>query len=300
MGQSNQPVKKDVKGDIQFRLVTANNDKYFDDIENKCNYFKYIGFESLLMIFLNFRKGQIDENLNKYFNDYNGERCSNFSKRVIYEECLDETNFNLLLKSKIIKNLLVGNNADDNSLSYFNSFYSNYFSTASKLLKNFIKIISDSNFKYKGEEIPKICFLSFAFYYGNAPMKIKIESFFNLLCNENSMIHSQDIRLKTIVFFLISAGSGISLITLNEFAQSDSKVRDKFHEDEFIRIYDMYQVKDSIRSLNNFIKTVFELSDYNDCKEINFEVFNFNFKRYGFYWLFYPSGTRNYLESNTD
>jgi len=295
-------VRKPAPTDIQFRKVTAKNDSYFQKMENDYNFFQYYNLEDLVFQILRFYDKESNEELNKKLEEYNTQQGV---KRKNSVNIMTEVFFDKFLESKIIKTVLLGDdyiNSDDYTkhTRQFKAFYAQFFNYSNKTYKNFHKAFFGEKLHSHDDFVPKAVLLPLAFYYGNAQMRVKIEVFFNLLCNEEGNISLNDYNFRLLLFSLIAAGSGVSLLSLNDLGKEDEEIRKEFSEEEFIRIYDVYQIKDILRILDDVLMRLFDVKDLAENKELNFEAYKAQFTQQSLYWLFYPSGVRNYLEANPE
>ena len=303
--QSNQKLsKKPVPVDIQFRKVKGKNDQYFKSVEETANLFLNYNFEEIIYLLLSFQSNETNEELQTRFKEYNLENKIVTKKDSV--EIIKECYFLKFLESKIIHNPLVNQdslyvgNSGSKDLNLFKGFYGYFYTYLHKTYKNFFKDFYGHKIHSSDDYLPKVFLLPLAFYYGQAQMRVKIEVFFNFLANGKDSICSIDFNLRALIFALLSCASGSSLLALNDLAKDDQDVRKQFSEDEFVRIYDLYQVKDCLRVTEEVICKLFEITNMKEFKEIDIEVFKWHFTKGGFYWLFYPEGVRNYLESHPE
>jgi len=300
----NSLVKKSVPVDIQFRKLVSKNDQYFLNLETNANFFQHYSVEDLVYSILRYHPDKFNESLNEDYENYNNEKQLTPNNKQV--NIMSEYMFDMFLDKKILKTVLldqeaVYGNEGKKDLDQFKAFYGNYFVYLYKTYKNFHKHFFGEKVKKGDDEfVPKLGLLPLAFYYGVGQMRIKIEVFFNLLCSKNDTINLQDYNLRTLIFFLIAGASGVSLLALNNVATEDEEVRKQFTEDEFVRIYDLYEIKDCIRTMDEILGKLFDTTDLSVNKEISCEEFKWSFTKHGFYWLFYPSGVRNHLEVNCE
>jgi hypothetical protein len=298
-------VKKSAPVDIQFRRVVSKNDQYFLNFETNANFFTNYSVEDLVFTILRYHPEKFNESLDEDYTNYNAEKGLT-PKNCKHVNIMSEYMFDMFLEKRILKTSLIDQeavygNEHLKDLNQFKSFYGHYFISLYKSYKSYHNTFFKEKVKKGDDEfVPKLGLLPLAFYYGQGQMRAKIELFFNLLCNQNDTISLQDYNLRTLIFFLIASASTASLIALDKFATEDEETRKSFSENEYVRIYDFYQVKDCIRVMEEILAKLFDTTDLSVDKEISSEEFKWSFTKHGLYWLFYPSGVRNYLEVNSD
>ena len=290
-------IKKPHPEDIPFKIIPSDNDKYFKQFEVDINFFSHYNIDELMYFFISFQDYQYDTEITSCYKEYTKKNQINTDGMHNDLEIMSEGFFIKFLDNKIIKNVLINQDfAYSKGQDFiFKAYYSHFFKFLNKTYKNFHKQIFGNKFK-SDLIVPKLCLYPIAFYFSQSQMKIKMEIFYSLVSNYHGKINILDFKLRLLLFSLIACGSGIFLLALNEIAKENEDVRATFQEDEFIRIYDMYQIKDYLRILDDVLAQIFDVTDVNLFVEIDYEVFSWRIAEKNLFWLFNPSGVRNYLE----
>ena len=279
--QQIQKIKhKKPQPDIEFKIRKSKNDLHFNKIENTTNFFKYMNISDYLDCLLNFGLMDKEKRLNKSH--------SNEMKLTV---------FTVFLECKILQNILVFSESGRNEVNYnyFKNFYINVFEFMYKSYKSFYKTINDEKLRQEEKSIPKLGLIPLGIFNCIGSNRSKLELVFNLCANEDYELETESKDLKLLVFFLLMIPSGIYLLTLNETAKEDDREREVFPEDEFIRIYDVYQVKDCLRGIEIVLEKLFKSES-----KLSYEAFEKNVLEQKLEFIVSASGVRNFLENMTE
>jgi len=285
--------------DYTLKIKQGKNEEFFK-IQEKQILLKCFNYEEVIFILNKYNSAsenqsalQLEETIKK------NSMIKNFD--YSYFESIKIENIQILFERRIFKNVLTSNLAsNDNILSFNQSFIKHYSSFIYKTYKNFNKIEYNDKSKMSVEYIPKLILLPFILQNSNGSYRNKLNFLFNILSNESSIVNLTDYRLKAVFFFLLMSPSGISLLALNELSNKDESIRKGFPEEEFVRIYDMYQVKDGIRNMKALLSKLFKTDSLDQNKELDFNGFTNSFIENGLLFLFSNSGVREYMEANND
>lgn len=301
MGNRNKNtlIPKVLPPDYTLKLKYGKNEDFFKVFDKQLA-FKSFNYEEVIFLLNKYNSSienqsslQIDENLKKNSN----LKETSFS----YLESIKIENIQILFNRRILKNVLSSNYTNNENILTFNQSFIKHFSCFMyKTYRNFNKIEYNDKSKMSIEYIPKLILIPFILQNTNGSYRNKLNFLFNILCNESSQVSIIDYRLKVIFFFLLMCPSGISLLILNEIANEDENTRKVFPEEEFVRIYDMYQVKDGIRNMKVLLLKLFKTNSFDNNKILNFNEFTNSFIENGFLFLFSNSGVREYMETNND
>ena len=290
-------VRKPIQPDVNFKAKLSKNDEYFKKIEKDANLLSLFNIEELFYLLNEHQKdSQEGINSNRII-----ENSDSFTKESSMIQGFKEDLFNLFLEKKICKNSLINQNkVDEKDKSYFLSFYKHYIHFLVKSFKNLYKILYEEKLQSDVNYVPKLAIIPLFFYFGKGTIKSKTDLLFNILSNSDYQISLGDNKIRILLFFLILGSSGIFLLALNEYAKEDEEVRKVFQENEFVRLYDMYQVKDATRIMDKMLKSLFSVDDLSSNKSISYDEFIKKFHENQYYWIFSASGVRGYLESNQE
>jgi hypothetical protein len=263
--------------DIEFRIIKGKNEPIFKNVEDTCNFLKYLQLHEYLELLFSYQITTVDSSS--------------------HLGIMRETNFPMFLEMKILKNILVFAESGRNDVNYtlFKDFYTNFFSFLHKTYKSYYKSVYDEKLHQEETSVPKLTLVPLGLFHCGGSNKAKIELIFNLCCNDNYEVEANSEVLRMLFFFILIIPSGVTLLTLNAVAKENDSVRDMFPEDEFIRIYDAYQVKDSLRELDKVLGILFKGEE-----RLSFEAFQKSILTNNLEWIFSSAGVRNYLETHND
>lgn len=194
------------------------------------------------------------------------------------------------LKNKLLKHPLVVENSSisERDMSDFISFISKYLEFSNKNYKSFMK--AHAGEKAKSGFIPKVSLFPLTFLYSSSTEnRTKISLMFNLFSENGVFKESND--LFTFVYFLLACPTNILLLAINEVAKEDSSLRSKLPEEDFLELYRMFEVKDSIAIAKLFTDELF-----NSGRSIQFNEFEDIILSKKLFWIFSPSGVRKRFE----
>lgn len=306
--KNNQIIKKPKQKELQYNKLTSENDKIFLIIENhETNFLSQFELDTLLLILNTTQSKQTNSELNEKYNSHNS--LKSIRTRSLNIEIIEEPFFLKLLSKKIVSNVIINQDSSnfDQNKRIFLTYFTHYFSFMYKSFKNFYKDFFGEKYYNTANDmdfIPKIVITALFFQYSNSSMLDKIDLFTSIVLNTNrnsSYINSNDFVLRLFLYSLVNSCSCIALFSLNELGKEDVDIRSKFSEDDFVRLYNAYQVKDCLRITNDVVCMLFDISSDEEIgvsKEISVDTFKWNFISNSLYWIFYPSGVRSYLESN--
>lgn len=189
------------------------------------------------------------------------------------------------LKNKVFKHPLVSENTSitEKDIDEFSSFIIKYLDFAGKNYKGFMKTLG---IKVSSKELPKLALLTLSFLYSaDSQNSLKINLMFNILSENGKLKQSNNLLI--FVFFCMSSCTNILLLTINEIAKENPNIRKLLSEDDFIELYKMFEVKDSISIANKYCEELFT-----DGKEIALANFEDIIIKKKLYWIFDPSGVR--------
>ena len=198
------------------------------------------------------------------------------------------------LKNKLIKHPLVVENSSisEGDISEFTNFISKYLDFLSKNYKSFMK--AHNGQKVKSGFIPKISLFPLTFLYSSSTEnRTKISLMFNLFSLNGILQENSD--LFTFVYFLLTCPTNILLLAINEVAKEDSSLRSKLPEDDFLELYRMFEVKDSIAIAKLFIDDLFSSG-----RTIQINDFENKILSKKLFWIFSPSGVRKRFETYSE
>ncbi len=195
------------------------------------------------------------------------------------------------LKNKLLKHPLVveNNTITERDISDFTSFISKFLDFLSKNYKSFMK--THHGEKVKSGFIPKISLFPLTFLYSSSTEnRTKISLMFNLFSENGVLQENSD--LFTFVYFLLTCPTNILLLAINEVAKEDNSLRNKLPEDDFLELYRMFEVKDSIAIAKLFIEELFSSG-----RSVQINDFENNILTKKLFWIFTPSGVRKRFET---
>lgn len=258
--------------DLAFESFRGVNDQYF--LFDKKNYIQYLTLSDMLQFIYSIAPEE--------------------TRDKSYLDIVSVNKLPILLKNKILKHPLVVDNVneDDNTYKVFVPCFNRSFSFIYKNYKKIHKDIYGSKWDKK-DGIPKLCMLSYAFQStGSTTMnRYKVNIMFNIFAEQGELKYdSKDFRV--FLYFMFVNSTNVALLSLDEVAQEDENVRKQFPEEVFLKIYSVYETKDSQEAVEEYLNSLF-----NGNKSLTYSDFEKNLMDKKLYYIFSPSGVRNYLET---
>ena len=335
MGQKQSIKEKPKKmplSDYTYNPIKGNNDIYFTKIELNFNLLNQFNIENYLYL-VNTNQNELNIEKNKNFINASNLKTNEYDKEIEtvdplssiegYKENLElsieENNKSCLktnsllqlfkenmilafIEKKITRNALIDQNKiNDKDIAYFKNFYYKFSDSCTTSFKAFCKKYNHHKLNTpKGQDCyPKYFLAALGFVFCVSTYRNKLFLLFNILSNNSHCVSSKDFKLKLFMFILLSTPSSNFVSALEKFAQEDEDVRKEFPQEEGIRLYGAYEFKDIIRTMENIIKDIFEVSNLEEQEKIlNFDEFSSTFVSKNYFWLFSSSGIRAYLERN--
>lgn len=258
--------------DLKFESFRGVNDQYF--IIDKKNYIQHLTLSDMLQFIYSIIPDE--------------------TKEKSYLDVVPTNKLPILLKNKILKHPLVIDhvNEDDSSHKVFVPFFGKSFNFIYKNYKKIHKDIYGSKWEKK-DSIPKICILPYAFQLtgNNTLNRYKVNIMFNIFA-EQGELKKNNKDLKVFLFFMFVNSTNVALLTLDEIAQEDENVRKQIPEEVFLKIYSVYETKDSQEAIEEFLNKLFGTSS-----SLNYSDFEKNLMDNKLYFIFSNSGVRSYLEN---
>lgn len=269
--------RKSPPRDIEFKSFTGSNESYFDKIDVEINFLKYLELHQYLETLYSYG--------NKDDTDYS------------HKEEIGENVFGMFIELKLLKSAIVYSESISVESNYnlFKDYYSRFFTYLHKVYKNYYKEAFGEKLKQEEKAVPKISLIPLGIYQCHSTNKSKMELIFNTCSNDDYELESNSETLRMFIFFMLIIPSCVSLLSLNEVAKERDDIRKSFPEEIFIKMYDAYQVKDSLRELENVISSLF-----NGKEKLSYNEFRDNIIEKGLVWLFTSSGVRDYLEKHNE
>jgi hypothetical protein len=258
--------------DLKFDSFRGINDQYF--IIDKKNYIQYLTLSDMLQFIYSI--------------------VPDITKDKSYLDVVPINKLPILLKNKIIKHPLVIDhvNEDDRSHKVFVPFFSKSFKF---IFKNYKKIHKDVHGKKWDiqDSIPKLCILPYAFQLtdNNTLNRYKVNIMFNIFA-EQGELKKNNLDFKIFLYFMFVISTNVALLTLDEIAQEDEDVRKQIPEEVFLKIYSVYETKDSQEAVEEFLNSLF-----GDKSSLVYSDFEKSLMDNKLYYIFSNSGVRNYLEN---
>lgn len=259
--------------DLKFDNFSSKNDKYF--LNEKANYINYLNLSDMLQFIYSIPADS-----------------SNHSRSYLDEVAVSK--LGILIRNKIIRHPLIYShvNEDDKGYKVFLSYFSKSHKFTYKNYKSYFKTLYNQKLQQQEETFPKICLFPLAFQFsGNNLNRYKVNIMFNLLA-EDGVLKSNSMDLKLFLYFMFVFCTNITLLALDEVAQEDDEVRKAIPEEDFLNVYKVYETKDSVEAVDEFINTLFGTR-----KELNYSDFEKSLLDNKLYYIFSSSGTRHYLEN---
>lgn len=263
--------------DIEFKTFTGTNESYFEKIDIDVNFLKYLELHQFLESLYSYGSQQVTDNSHK--------------------EELSENVFGMFVELKLLKSALVypESSSVESNYNLFKDYYSRFFTYLHKVYKNYFKEAYGEKLKQEVKSVPKLALIPLGLYQCHSSNKSKMELIFNTCCNDDYELEAKSDTFRMFVFFLLIIPSCVCLLSLNEIAKEREEIRKSFPEEIFIKMYDAYQVKDSLREMENVISSLFNGKDV-----LSFNEFRDNIIERGLVWIFTSSGVRDYLEKHNE
>lgn len=258
------------------KTFRSKNDKYFDNI---FNYLQYLTINEFLQFIYTIEPDQGEQNLvgNKSY----------YREVPIYQ-------LPILFKTKLLNHPLVVNFTDERNVDFrrFTNFYSKYFDNLYKNYKSLYKNIFNHKLRESVDCLPKLVLIPLAFHAcsQSTPNSLKLEIFFNLLC-DNGELKKDSSDLFIFLYFMFVCPTNVSLLSLNDLAEEDDDVRKYFPEDIFYNLYSSYELKDSRDAVQDFINNLF-----GDKDSLDYSQFERNMLDKSLYFIFSETGVRQILD----
>jgi hypothetical protein len=258
--------------DLKFDSFRGINDQYFI-IDNK-NYIQYLTLSDMLQFIYSIVPDE--------------------TKEKSYLDVVPINKLPILLKNKILKHPLVIDhvNEDDKNHKVFVPFFGKSFKFILKNYKKIHKEIYGNKWENK-DAIPKLSILTYAFQLtgNNTLNRYKVNIMFNIFAEQGELKRNNK-DLKVFLYFMFVNSTNVALLTLDEIAQEDEDVRKQIPEEVFLKIYSVYETKDSQEAVEEFINKLF-----GDSSSLTYSDFEKNLMDNKLYYIFSNSGVRNYLEN---
>lgn len=224
---------------------------------------------------------------------------SEYYTMIIYSfnekgKLLKEPNYIAFVNNKLLQNPLI-NDYTINSDGVFNkySLFSQYFYESYFLVhKTIHKQIH--NEKYHEEGLPLYPFIIIGILYCYSSYTNKIEMMFNIISNKSGNVSKKDNFTSMFFYSLFSLASSCLLTAMKMASDKDESFKFGMTEDEFVEVYDGYQVKDAINSAKIVLDRLFEEKDTITYEEFLKKVLNCKLLNN----ILYPSGIRYLIDNN--
>lgn len=138
---------------------------------------------------------------------------------------------------------------------------------------------------------PLISFFPAGFLYCSGNLRNKFSLFYNLVADKGTFISKDSTKLYSLIYFMLIVPSNIFLLAINELAKDDDTYRRILPEEDFYKLYDIYQVKDAEGLAHDFINKLFQ-----EDNKMNYPTFEERIVSKELHWLFYPKGIRCQFE----
>jgi hypothetical protein len=207
---------------------------------------------------------------------------------------LKEPNFIAFVNNKLLKNPLIGEytiNSDGiyNKYSLFSQYlFESYYLVHKSIHKQI------HNEKYHNEGVPLYPYIIIGILYCYSSYTNKIEVIFNVLSNRTEFVSKKNNFTTMFFYSLFSIASTCLLTAIKMACEKDETLKLIITEDEYIEIYDGYQVKDSIHTANVVLDRLFEEKDNLNYDEFMKKVLNCKMLNN----ILYPSGIRYLIDNN--
>ena len=277
-------IKKPLPVDFVFKPFIAKHDNFFKIAEEDMNYFQYLQLHDFLVLLQIFStdENEVDSDIKAY------------------NKIITKQSFTVFIDLKIIKHFLIfPDSSKSNSFSEdFKLLYENFYEILFKGYKTIVTSVTGEKFAKDKTNIKKLKILALmplGFLFCKSSNRAKIETIFNMFANDENELTVDNKDFKVFICLMFSIPSGIFFITLKELSKEKDLLVGKLDDDKYQEIYSTYEIKDSLRNAEGFIKLLF-----NDKNVLNFDDFQNSITDSKLNWIFTSSGIRNYLENNNN
>ena len=286
--------------DFIFKKYSSSYDSFFNKIEGKYNYLSYYSFHVFLKL-LSKSGSNTDQSPSNDTerNDYKRKSCEAFIGK------LEKVEFSLFLEKKIINNFIVteinaSNNDEDNKARIFSVFMLNLYDSLI-FANGDLFTLNNNGQKPKKSQIQvlqKLSLLPLPFLYCSGANLDKVNSLYNLFCDEYQGNFVNSLEFRNYIFFLFIISSTCSFRSLKKTAENFPKNLDTISNEDYVAKTDAFEVKDIVRLREKFI-----LEFFLGAEKLSRQEYLSRFSEGGennFGWIFSPNGIRHYLEINND
>lgn len=224
-----EPIKKKIPSkDIEIQSFVESNGEIFDVIE-KFIVFKHFRVEEIILLLsLNFSEPEVAE-----------------------------TNFNIFVEKKMLKNVAISEWTlnDQKSYTRMKDYNDKFFDILFKAFKTFYKSTKNTKWEKKGK-LPIENLIPLAILYGAGRNDVKFDLIFNYLSNSTGVLELND-KVRFFLFSLFVIPSAVELFVYKQLSEEVEDYKQEISKFDFTSIFEGYEVKDSINSSAVMIKELF-------------------------------------------
>lgn len=269
--------------------LLISSDVAFEEVQSNGSIEKYFSYEKTFTAILNC------VSLSDYF-----QAVYSFSSEHIHSEktflsTVLEAKLPIFFKNKILRSPMIAESTkiSETDVSEFSNVLNPYFSFVYKNYRSMYKQIHNKKLKEDMSSIPKICLFPIGFLYcGLTTNRIKLTLLFNLFSEEGLLSRSSE-DFFLFLFFLMLYPSNILLLTIDEIAKENSKIRSELSVEKFLGMYDDFKIKDAYDICKQYINQLF-----GESPNLSYTKFEESILSNKLHWIFFPKGIRFMFESN--
>jgi hypothetical protein len=265
---------------VVFKESSSSFDKYYKKIENEYNFLKFFQFYEFLLLLGNLKT----------------DSPQNVTEKAYLQE-LDKGRYCLFVDNKILKNYLIYAQTMENetNTAIFRDYLIELYDT---MLKASIDLYKKKNNLEKVKKgtivtLKKLYIMAVGLLYCAANNRTKMNFFLNLFLNDKGEFELNE-HTHDFLFFLFIVPSTSSLRAVKNIGEKYDNFG-KIPDEEFLKIYDNFEVADILRLKEIFVKDFFK-----GKITLSKAEFEKKFIDEDFGWIFTPSGIRGYLEKHND